>query len=115
MAYVDNELFLMQDANVGATMTSSVVEMGSKGGFNHPLYFDVKLTKAMTSGTMSTIKVQSSDKQDFSTNVATEVEITVPGSIVQTAGPATLAQFYAPIKLENKFIRLVITGTSPVG
>ncbi len=115
MAYIDNELFLLKDEAVGATVTSAAFDLGNKGGFAHPLYFDVKLTKAMTTGSMTAVTVQSASDAAFTTPVD-EVTITVPASITQTAGPATLAQFFAPIKLSNRYVRLKLTGAStPAG
>lgn len=112
MAYIDCELFFMNDAAVSATMTSDAIDLG-KGPVGHPLFIDVKLTKAMTSGSMSSIIVQSSSTSNFASAVD-EVTITVPSSVVQTA-PATLAQFFAPIRTDNRYVRLKLTGTSPVG
>ena len=114
MAYVDNELFMFNDTAAAATMTSPAFDLGTSGNWVHPLFFDVKLTKAMTSGKMTSVKVQSSADEAFSSDVD-EIALTIPASIDQTAGPATLAQFYAPIKTGNRYIRLVITGTSPAG
>lgn len=114
MAYVDNELFMFNDTAVAATMTSPAFDLGTSGSWVHPLFFDVKLTKAMTSGKMTLVKLQSSADEAFSSDVD-EVAITVPASIDQAAGPATLAQFYAPIKTGNRYVRLVIAGSSPAG
>ena len=114
MAYIDNELLMFNDEAAAASMTSAAFDLGTNGGFNHPLFFDVKLTEALTSGSVDSIKVQSSVDSVFTTPVD-EVEITVPSSIDPTAGPATLAQFFAPIKLSNRYVRLVITCTTPVG
>ena len=114
MAYVDNELFMFNDEAASATMTSPAFDLGAGGNWVHPLFIDVKLTKAMTSGKMTTVKVQSSADDAFSSDVD-EIALTIPASIDQEAGPATLAQFYAPIKTGNRYIRLVISGTSPAG
>lgn len=114
MAYLDNELIFMNDEAAAASMTSAVLDLGTKGGNVHPLFIDVKLTKAMTSGKMDTITVQSAATEAFSSPV-TEMTVTVPASINQTAAPATLAQFFAPIKTSNRYVRITMAGTSPVG
>ena len=85
MAYIDAENTLVAPT----TLTSSVqigdfVDLGSKGGFVHPLYVDVKLTEKMTSGKVDSVTLQSSANEAFS-SPADEVQVTVPSSVPQTA------------------------------
>ena len=116
MAYIDGENTLMTvtAADLGTAMTGPVVDLGSKGGFLSPLYIDAKLTKKMTSGSIDSFTLQSSAAENFSSPVD-EVKITVPASAPQTSKPCTLAQFHAPIKPGNRYIRLKAAATSPVG
>ncbi|MCQ2282371.1 MAG: hypothetical protein MJZ99_07085 [Bacteroidales bacterium] len=114
MAYIDNELIFLNDVDTAATVNSAVLDLGTKGAWLHPLYIDVKLTKALASGNITTIKVQSAATKEF-TAPADEMQVTVPAAVNQTAGPATLAQFFAPIRTGNRYVRIVVTGTSPTG
>ena len=114
MAYIDNELLFLNDTDTAASVTSEVLDLGTKGAFIHPLCIDVKLTKALASGSIKTITVQSSATEAFDSPVD-EMQITVPAAINQTAGPATLAQFFAPIRYGNRYVRIVVAGTSPTG
>lgn len=111
--YVDNELIFFNDTAVAASVDSAVLDLGNTGGWVHPLYIDVKLSQAVTSGTVDTITLQSSDTKSFASAVD-EVTITVPKSIDQKH-PATLAQFFAPIKTGNRYVRLRAKGTTPAG
>lgn len=112
--YVDNELIFFNDTAVAAKVDSTVLDLGTTGGWVHPLYIDVKLSNPVTSGTVDTITLQSSDTKAF-TSPVDEVTITVPKSIDQKAHAATLAQFFAPIKTGNRYVRLEAKGTTPVG
>lgn len=112
--YIDAQNLFFEDKPVAASLTSDVVDLGTGGAFMHPLYIDVKLTAPMTSGSMDSFKVQSAADEAFTTPVD-EVEIFVATSINQTAKAQTLAQFFCPIKVGNRYIRLVGTGTTPVG
>lgn len=112
--YIDAQNLFFEDKPVAASLTSDVVDLGTGGAFMHPLYIDVKLTAPMTSGSMDSFKVQSAADEAFTTPVD-EVEIFVATSIDQTAKAQTLAQFFCPIKVGNRYIRLVGTGTTPVG
>jgi len=112
--YIDAQNLFFEDTEVAASLTSDVIDLGSAGAFMHPLYIDVKLTTPMTSGTMDSFKVQSSADEAFTTPVD-EVEIFVATSIDQSAKAQTLAQFFCPIKVGNRYIRLVGAGTTPVG
>jgi len=114
MAYIDAENTLINTAELGSAITGPIVDLGSKGGFLSPLYIDAKLTKKLTSGSIDSFTLQSSASDTFSSPV-NEVTITVPASAPQTSKPCTLAQFHAPIKPSNRYIRLKAAATSPVG
>ncbi len=112
MAMIDAELIFSEEQAVGVTVISTnVIDLGGATKLIHPLFFDVKLCTACSSGTMDTVTVQSATDSVFTTPVD-EVTITVPASLDQTK-PCTLAQFYAPISHGNRYVRLKYTGTSP--
>ncbi len=114
MARIDAQLLLSENQAVtGASEPSKVIDLGSTGGFMHPLYFDVKLTTPMTTGKITKVKVQSSATAGFDTP-ADEVEVSVPDSLIQTRA-CTVAQFFSPIKYGNRYIRLVYTASDPAG
>ena len=114
MAYIDAENILVNTAELGSAITGPVVDLGSKGAFMSPLYIDAKLTKKLTSGSINSLTLQSSPAEAF-TAVTEEVKITVPSSLSQTSKPCTLAQFHAPIKPGNRYIRVKASASSPVG
>lgn len=114
MAYIDAENTLINTAELGTAITGPIVDLGSKGGFLSPLYIDAKLTKKLTSGKIDSFTLQSAATDTFADPVD-EVTITVPASAPQTTKPCTLAQFHAPIKPGNRYIRLKAAATSPVG
>ena len=114
MAYIDAENILVNTADLGTAITGAVVDLGSKGPFISPLYIDAKLTKKLTSGSINSFTLQSAAAENFS-SPTDEVTITVPASAPQTSKPCTLAQFHAPIKPGNRYIRLKAAATSPVG
>lgn len=114
MAYIDAENRFFAEKTCATSMTSDVIDLGSAGGFLSPLYIDVKLTEKLTSGSMDSFKLQSASDDVFTTPVD-EMEITVPAAAPQTTKPCTLAQFHAPIKPGNRYVRLLGSGTAPVG
>ncbi|MEG2255144.1 MAG: hypothetical protein RSC33_07445 [Vagococcus sp.] len=102
-----------QSIAAGTVNSTNVLEIGTDSVAN-PLLIDVKLSTGLTGGKMTKVKVQSSADRAFTTAVD-EVEITVPSAIVQTK-PCTVATFYAPIKVGNRFVRLSYTlGTGATG
>ena len=114
MARIDAQLLLSENQAVtGTSANSNVIDLGSTGGFMHPLYFDVKLTTPMNSGKITNVKVQSSAVEDFA-SPADEVEVSVPDSLDQTRS-CTVAQFFSPIKYGNRYIRLVYTAEDAAG
>lgn len=115
MARIDAQLLLSENQAVtdgsANSNVSNVIDLGSTGGFMHPLYFDVKLTTPMTSGKITKVKVQSSATKTFNDS-ADEVEVNVPESLDQER-VCTVAQFFSPIKYGNRYIRLVYTASEP--
>jgi len=112
MAYIDAENTFMKSVTLTtATTYSDTIDLGSKGPFVSPLKVDVKLTKKLTSGSVNSLTIQSASSGVF----ADEVKISVPASAPQTSKPCTLAQFHAPIKPGNRYIRMKVDATSPVG
>jgi len=122
MAYIDNELIFCKDKELTAAespattsnTTTDVIDLGTNGANIHPLFIDVKLTKKFSTGNVAKITVQSSAASNF--NSATdEMAVEIP-STGQTSGVMTLAQFYAPIRTGNRYVRLKIGGAaSPTG
>ena len=115
MANMDAELLFCENKPAAASVTTDVIELGYVGNAVTPLLVNVLLTEKLTSGSMDTVKLQSASNSAFSADVVDEITVSAPASVDQTAGPVHLAQFYAPIKFGNKFVRLVMTGTSPAG
>jgi hypothetical protein len=94
---------------------SNVLEVGCVGPAVTPLLVKVMLTEPLTSGAIDEIALLSGE-DDQMANAVEEMKVSAPASVSQTAGPATIAQFYLPIKLANKFIALEFRGaTQPVG
>lgn len=112
--YLDAQNLFFEDKPVAASLTSDVIDLGTAGAWLYPLYIDIKLTAKMTSGSMTSFALQSAADEEFTTP-QNEASFTVSPSIDQTAKPQTLAQFHSPIKTGNRYVRLVATGSSPVG
>ena len=110
---IDNELVMCKDKDTAATVTTDVVDLGKNGANLTPLYTSVKLTQGLTGGSVTSIKLQTAADAAFSSPVD-EMTITVPSSVKQTR-PCNLAQFLCPISPQNRFARLVISGSSPAG
>lgn len=121
MAYIDNELIFCQDKSITAAVSpattsetlSDVIDLGTNGPVLHPLFIDVKLPTPFTAGNISKITLQSSAvANDFSAAVD-EMAVIPPATQTSTM---TLAQFYAPIKTGNRYVRLKFDGaSSPAG
>lgn len=114
MAYIDAQNAFCLGKTVASSITTDVIDLGTKGAWLHPLYIDAKLSTKMTSGSMDSFTVQSASDKEF-TSPVNEVTITVSTAISQTAKPQTLAQFVAPIRTGNRYVRVTGTGTSPSG
>ena len=113
MAAIDAKLLLCSDKAVAASVTSDVIDLGMNGAVLNPLYISAKLTVGCSSGSITSIKVQSSATEAFSSAVD-EMTVNVPTSVVQNR-PCNLAQFFCPIKPANRYVRVVFTGSSPAG
>ena len=113
MANIDAKLLFCSDKAVAASVTTDVIDLGKNGAVLQPLYISVKLTEGCSSGSMTSVKVQSAATEAFS-GAVDEMTVNVPTSVVQTR-PCNLAQFFAPIKPGNRYVRLVIAGSSPTG
>jgi len=115
MAVIDAKLLLCSDKAVGASVNSDAVDLGANGAVLQPLYISAKLTVGCSSGSIATVKVQSSSTSNFASSVD-EMTVNVPASVVQTR-PCNLVQFFCPIKPTNRYVRLVFTGgnTTPAG
>lgn len=114
MAVLDKELIFFEAEAVSADMTSKVVNVGPNGGMTKPLFVDVKLSEKLTSGSIDSVKVQSAADEAFTAPVD-EMEIMVQHKDQQTKRPMQLVQAYLPLKPAYKYLRLVITGTTPAG
>ena len=110
---IDYELIMCKDMDTAASVTTAAVDLGKNGANLTPLYTSVKLTQGVASGSITTIKLQTAADEAFSSPVD-EVTITVPASIKQTR-PCNLAQFHCPISPQNRYARLVISGSNPAG
>ena len=99
MAVIDAKLLFCSDKPVAASVTTNVVDLGKNGAVLVPLYISVKLTEGCTSGSMTSVKVQSAATEAFS-GAVDEMTVQVPASVVQT---------------RPCYVRLVMTGTSPAG
>ena len=113
MAVIDAQLLFCSEKAVGATVNSDVIDLGKNGAVIHPLYISAKLTTGNSAGTITSVKVQSADTEDFDSSVD-EMTVNVSASMDQTR-PCNLAQFFAPIKPGNRYVRLVFTGASAAG
>lgn len=107
---LDAELFFDNAAAYAAGNSSKVVDLGANGAIYNPIDIEVKLTTPATSGGITSVKLQSSATQDFASAVD-ECTYFVGSSVVQTV-PCVVAQFKAPIKTGNRFVRLVYAGTA---
>ncbi|MBQ8920323.1 MAG: hypothetical protein IJ056_09495 [Acidaminococcaceae bacterium] len=114
MANIDAELMFCENKAVAASVTSDVIELGCVGNAVTPLLVNVVLTEAMSVGRVDMVKLQSAPASTFAANVVDEITVSTPASVSQTS-PAQLAQFYAPIKFGNKYVRLVMTASAPQG
>ena len=113
MAAIDSKLLFCSDKAVAASVTTDVIDLGKNGSVLVPLYISVKLTEGCTSGSMTNVKVQSASTESFS-DAVDEMTVQVPASVVQTR-PCNLVQFFAPITPSKRYVRLVMTGSSPAG
>jgi len=114
MAYIDAENMLIAPADCGTSIVGAIVDLGNTGGFQSPLFVDVKLTEKTSSGKMDKVVLESAPTSAF-TSATTEAEVVLHGGTQQTQHPMTLAQFHAPIKPSNRYIRLTATASAVSG
>lgn len=114
-AMIDAELILCQDVDTAATVTSSVLDLGHNKVLK-PLYIDVKLTQGVTAGRVKNVELQTSADENFSAPI-TEMVVTVGKTAEQQKRACQLAQFFAAIQPQGRYVRLVITGdtVAPAG
>lgn len=112
-ALIDYELIMCKDKATAATVTTDIVDLGKNGANLTPFYTSVKLTQGLSSGSVTSIKLQTAADEEF-TEPVDEMTVTVPASVQQTR-PCNLAQFHCPISPQNRYARLVITGSTPTG
>ena len=116
MAYIDAENMLLAPTACSTLVTGDVVDLGNSGGFATPLYVDVKLTEKTSSGKMDKVTLESCPTTGFaSSSTVTEAEVVLHGGTQQALHPMTLAQFHAPIKPQNRYVRLKATATAVSG
>lgn len=114
MAYIDAENRLISPSTCSSSVVGDVVDLGNRGGFVQPLYVDVKLTEHTSAGKMDKVTLASSPVSTMS-GAVTEIEVTCQGGTAQAQYPQTLAQFFASIKPQNRYIQLTATASSVIG
>jgi len=119
--YIDAQNLFCENKSIAAAVSpattsetvSDVIDLGNTGGFIHPLYIDVKLTTPFSAGKITKITVQSSASDSDFSSAVDEIAVVPPSTQTKAM---TLAQFFAMIKPQNRFIRLKFdAGSSPVG
>lgn len=113
MAVIDSELILIENQATAASLESSIIDLGFGGGTSSPLFMDVKLSQKLTSGSIDSVKVQSSDSKDMS-SPQDEYTININNASEQTQRACQLVQAFLPVK-PKRYLRITITGTSPEG
>lgn len=107
---LDAELLFDENQSYAAGNSSKVLDLGANGAIYNPLDIEVKLVVPATSGGITSVKVQSSATEAFS--AATDECTYFVGSSLDQTVPCTVAQFKAPIKPANRYVRLVYAGTA---
>lgn len=112
---IDAKLILCENADTAATVTSSVIDLG-RNKVLKPLYVDVKLTQGVSAGRVKSVELQTSADKAFTTPI-TEMVVTVGKTAEQQKRACQLAQFFAAIQPQGRFVRVKITGdtTAPAG
>ena len=112
---IDANLLLCKDTDTAATVTSNVLDLGRNKVIN-PLYIDVKLTQGVTAGRVKSVELQTSADKAFTSPIS-EMVVTVGKTAEQQKRACQLAQFFASIQPQGRYVRLVITGdtTAPAG
>ena len=107
---LDAELMFDNASAYAAGNSAKVIDLGANGAVYNPLDIEVKLVVPASSGGITSVKVQSSATEGFD-SATDECTYFVGSSVAQTV-PCVVAQFKAPIKLGNRFVRLVYAGTA---
>lgn len=112
---IDAKLILCENADTAATVTSSVIDLG-RNKVLKPLYVDVKLTQGLSAGRVKSVELQTSADKAFTTPI-TEMVVMVGKTAEQQKRACQLAQFFAAIQPQGRFVRVKITGdtTAPAG
>jgi hypothetical protein len=112
---IDAKLILCENVDTAATVTSSVLDLG-RNKVLKPLYVDVKLTQGVSAGRVKSVELQTSADKAFTTPI-TEMVVTVGKTAEQQKRACQLAQFFAAIQPQGRFVRVKITGdtTAPAG
>ena len=112
---IDAKLILCENVDTAATVTSSVLDLG-RNKVLKPLYVDVKLTQGVSAGRVKSVELQTSADKAFTTPI-TEMVVTVGKTAEQQKRACRLAQFFAAIQPQGRFVRVKITGdtTAPAG
>lgn len=105
---IDAKLILCENVDTIATVTSKVLDIGRNKSLR-PLYVDVKLTKGVTAGRVESVELQSDADKNFSTPI-TEMVVTVGKTAEQQKHACQLAQFFASIQPQGRYVRVKITG-----
>lgn len=112
---IDAKLILCEDTATAAKVTSNVLDLG-RNKVLKPLYVDVKLTQGVTAGRVKSVELQTSADEAF-TSPFSEMTVTVGKTAEQQKKACQLAQFFAAIQPQGRYVRVVITGdtTAPAG
>lgn len=112
---IDAKLILCEEVDTAATVTSSVIDLG-RNKVLKPLYVDVRLTQGVSAGRVKSVELQTSADKAFTTPI-TEMVVMVGKTAEQQKRACQLAQFFAAIQPQGRFVRVKITGdtTAPAG
>ena len=105
---IDARLILCENVDTAATVTSNVLDVGCNKSLR-PLYVDVKLTKGVTAGRVKSVELQTSADKSFSSPV-TEMVVTIGKTAEQQKHVCQLAQFFASVQPQGRYVRVKITG-----
>lgn len=109
---IDAKLILCEDVDTAATVASKALDIGRNKSLR-PLYVDVKLTKGVTAGRVKSVELQSSADESFSAPI-TEMVVTIGKTAEQQKYACQLAQFFASIQPQGRYVRVKITGDTTV-
>ena len=109
---IDAKLILCENVDTAATVNSKALDIGRNKSLR-PLYVDVKLTKGVTAGRVKSVELQSSADESFSAPI-TEMVVTIGKTAEQQKRACQLAQFFASIQPQGRYVRVKITGDTTV-